>query len=180
MIAEHVDVGLNPLVIVLYLTLCLWVVGCQEALINIQGLEEALSIISSEHCPPICIVYSGCAMMLPHMLEVELDQVLSCGLHVGGNEMCHFCQSIHDDIDGIMPSQKRETYDVVQLCPFPWPFRHQEWFHNPRSLPVFVLVPSTCVAPFYVVLDILSHALPPIGSLYQLKCTLLTKVAGYG
>ena len=91
MIAEHPNIGFHPFVVVLHLSLCLRVVGHGEVLINVQGFEEALGIVGCEEGTLVCIVYSGCTMVLPYMLEVELYQVCCCGSGVSGNEMCHFC-----------------------------------------------------------------------------------------
>ena len=62
MIAEHADVRFYPFVIVFHLSLCLWVIGCGEALIDVQGLEEASGIIGCECGSPIRIVDPGYTM----------------------------------------------------------------------------------------------------------------------
>ena len=62
--AEHVDVGLNPLVVVLDLSLHLWVVGCGEVLVDVQGLEEPLGVVSCEGGATVCVVDSGGAVMV--------------------------------------------------------------------------------------------------------------------
>jgi hypothetical protein len=66
-IAEHVEVHFNPLVIVLYLPLCLWVVACGEALVDVEGLEEPSSVVCHECCPSVCIVDFRDTMQFPHM-----------------------------------------------------------------------------------------------------------------
>jgi hypothetical protein len=45
-VAEQVDVGFNPLIVVLHLPLHLWVVGCGELLIDVRGFEEATCVIA--------------------------------------------------------------------------------------------------------------------------------------
>jgi len=69
-IAEHADVCLHPFVVVLHLSLCLWMVGGREPLVDVQRFEEALCVIGSEEGPSICIVYSGNSVILPHVFEV--------------------------------------------------------------------------------------------------------------
>ena len=64
------DVCLDPFVIVLYLPLCLWVIGCGEPLINVKGLEEVPGVIRHEGGAPVCIVDPGCTVQSPHMFEV--------------------------------------------------------------------------------------------------------------
>jgi hypothetical protein len=53
MIAEHSDVCLNPLVVVLYLALCLRVVGHGKLLVNVEGLEEVVCIVGGAS---VCVV----------------------------------------------------------------------------------------------------------------------------
>jgi len=47
-VTEHVNVGLNPFVVVVDLSLCLGMIGGQESLINMQCFEEAVSVFSGE------------------------------------------------------------------------------------------------------------------------------------
>ena len=67
MVAEHVDVGLHPLVIIFDLSLCLWVIGRGESLVDIERFEEASGVISCEQGAPICIVDSGHSVVFPHV-----------------------------------------------------------------------------------------------------------------
>ena len=62
MVAEHADVGLNPLVIVFYLSLCLQVVWCGESLINVKGFEEPPCVFCSEGGASVRVVYFGDSM----------------------------------------------------------------------------------------------------------------------
>jgi len=66
-VAEHADVGLDPLVVILDLSLGLWVVGGQEPLINVQGLEEALGVIGCESGASVCVVDLGDPVVFPHV-----------------------------------------------------------------------------------------------------------------
>jgi hypothetical protein len=66
-IAEHVDVGLNPFVVVLHLSLGLWVIGCGEPLIDVQCFEEPSNVICHECGSPICVMDFGDTMQFPHM-----------------------------------------------------------------------------------------------------------------
>jgi len=67
-IAEHVNIGFHPFVVVFNLSLCLWVVGHGESLIDVKHLEEASCVICCEQQASICIVDPGHSMMFPHML----------------------------------------------------------------------------------------------------------------
>jgi hypothetical protein len=69
-VAEHADVGLNPLIVILHLTLSLRVVSGGEVLVNVEGLEEASCVISCEHGASISVVDLWNAMQFPHVLEV--------------------------------------------------------------------------------------------------------------
>jgi hypothetical protein len=69
-IAEHADIGLDPLVIVFHLSLCLWVVCCGEALVNMQGLEELSGVVCCECGPSVCIVDLRNTMQFPHVSQV--------------------------------------------------------------------------------------------------------------
>ena len=59
MVTEHADVGLNPFIVVLHLSLCLRVVWCGESLIDVEGLEESLCVLGGEGGASVCVVYLG-------------------------------------------------------------------------------------------------------------------------
>jgi hypothetical protein len=55
-VAEHADVGLDPLIVILYLTLRLGVISGGEALVDVEGLEEVSGIISCERGASISVM----------------------------------------------------------------------------------------------------------------------------
>jgi len=67
LVAEHADVGLDPFVVVLDLSLGLWMIGCRELLVDVQGLEEVSGVIGREGRTPVCVVYLGDPVVFPHM-----------------------------------------------------------------------------------------------------------------
>ena len=73
-----------------------------ESLIDSQSLKEAPCIFGGEEGSSVGVVDLGDAVVLPYIGYVELCQVLSHCPCSGENKMCHFGESVHDYVDGII------------------------------------------------------------------------------
>jgi len=47
-------------------------------------------------------VHPGDPVVFPHVFEVQLNQIFGRGVGGGGDEMGHFGESVHDDINCVI------------------------------------------------------------------------------
>jgi hypothetical protein len=69
-VAEYSQVGTDPFIVVLHLSLGLWVVWGRESLVDSQSLEEASGVFGCEQRALICIVDLRDPVEFPYMCQM--------------------------------------------------------------------------------------------------------------
>jgi hypothetical protein len=168
--AEHPKVRFHPLVVILDLTLSLWVICCRKSQLDSEVLIDTLCEVGCERRTMIRPVHKGNPMQFPDMANVQLHQIRSRNICCCQNEMCHLCESIGDDIDGVKPIRFWQFTHKVRLDPLPWTI----WSRDQLQFSVFVLVPMlrspASVTTLYVSLNPVGKILMPITLRHKFQC----------
>jgi hypothetical protein len=69
---EHLEICLQPFIVVFHLPLCLRMIGSGEVWVNTKGPVQVLHVRGSKLGTSVGVVGQGKAMQGPHMSDVEL------------------------------------------------------------------------------------------------------------
>ena len=106
---EHPKVCFHPLVVIFDLSLCLGVICGRKLRFNPKLLVDALHEVHSETRPMIGTMYKWNPMQFPYVMDMQFPYVMDMQFHeirsgdvsCGRNEMCHLCELIGNNINGI-------------------------------------------------------------------------------
>jgi hypothetical protein len=151
--AEHPEVGLHPLVVVLDLPLGLQMVCGGELWLNPESLVQALRESSGEGRPSIHSMKQQDSMKFPYVPDVQSHEVW--GGDIGGcrNEVHHFPKSVRDNIDHIETTGFGELSYEIQLDPLPQAIGCRDWLHFPELALVPMFHPLAHMASFHIAFD---------------------------